>query len=217
MAKRSAEIIAVGALWLAVAAPSLAVDVSVVGLFPNKAIVTIDGGRPRTLSVGDPALNNVRLISATPDVAVLEIEGKRRTLGIGQGVYSALQPRGHPVVTLNADSTGHYLTTGSINGGTVKFLVDTGATMVSLGASDAKRLGIDYEKGQRGTSNTANGIASVYRVKLDAVKVGNIALTNVDGVVHESSDMPFVLLGMSFLGRLEIRQDGQQMTMMQKY
>lgn len=217
MAKRSAEIIAVGALWLAVAAPSLAVDVSVVGLFPNKAIVTIDGGRPRTLSVGDPALNNVRLISATPDVAVLEIDGKRRTLGIGQGVYSALQPRGHPVVTLNADSTGHYLTTGSINGGTVKFLVDTGATMVSLGASDAKRLGIDYEKGQRGTSNTANGIASVYRVKLDAVKVGNIALTNVDGVVHESSDMPFVLLGMSFLGRLEIRQDGQQMTMMQKY
>ena len=121
------------------------------------------------------------------------------------------------MVTLNADSAGHYISTGSINGGTVKFLVDTGATMVSLGASDAKRLGIDYEKGQRGTSNTANGIAMVYRVKLDAVKVGNIALTNVDGVVHESSDMPFVLLGMSFLGRLEIRQDGQQMTMMQKY
>jgi len=217
MVKRSGEIIAVGALWLAVASPSQSADVSVVGLFPNKAIVTIDGGRPRTLSVGDPAFNNVRLISATPDVAVLEIDGKRRTLGIGQGVYSALQPRGHPVVTLNADSTGHYLTTGSINGGTVKFLVDTGATMVSLGASDAKRLGIDYEKGQRGTSNTANGIASVYRIKLDAVKVGNIALTNVDGVVHESSDMPFVLLGMSFLGRLEIRQDGQQMTMMQKY
>ena len=211
------EVIAVAAAWLGVAMPALAVDVNVVGLFPNKAIVTIDGGKPKTLTAGDPALNNVRLISATPESAVLEIDGKRRTLAIGQGVYSALQPRGHPVVTLNADSSGHYLTTGTINGGTVKFLVDTGATMVSLGAADAKRLGIDYEKGQRGTSNTANGIAMVYRVKLDAVKVGNIALTNVDGVVHESSDMPFVLLGMSFLGRLEIRQDGQQMTMLQKY
>ncbi len=204
-------------MWLGLVLPAAATDVSVVGLFPNKAIVTIDGGKPKTLTAGDATQNNVRLISATADAAVFEIDGKRRTLAIGQGVYSALQPRGHPVVTLNADSTGHYLTVGSINGGTVKFLVDTGATMVSLGASDAKRLGIDYEKGQRGTSNTANGIATVYRIKLDAVKVGNIALTNIDGVVHESSDMPFVLLGMSFLGRLEIRQDGQQMTMMQKY
>ncbi len=204
-------------MWLGLAPPAAATDVSVVGLFPNKAIVSIDGGKPKTLTAGDPAQHNVRLLSATADAAVFEIDGKRRTLAIGQGVYSTLQPRGHPVVTLNADSTGHYLATGSINGGTVKFLVDTGATMVSLGASDAKRLGIDYEKGQRGTSNTANGVAMVYRVKLDAVKLGNIALTNVDGVVHESSDMPFVLLGMSFLGRLEIRQDGQQMTMMQKY
>ncbi len=217
MTKWRSEIIAIAVVWPGLALPAMATDVSVVGLFSNKAIVTIDGGKPKTLTAGDAAQNNVRLISATADAAVFEIDGKRRTLAIGQGIYSALQPRGHPVVTLNADSAGHYISTGSINGGTVKFLVDTGATMVSLGASDAKRLGIDYEKGQRGTSNTANGIAMVYRVKLDAVKVGNIALTNVDGVVHESSDMPFVLLGMSFLGRLEIRQDGQQMTLLQKY
>lgn len=195
----------------------MATDVSVVGLFPNKAIVVIDGGKPKTLSAGDVGPNGVRLISSTADSAVLEIDGKRRTLSIGQGVYAANALRGKPVVTLNADSSGHYITQGSVNGGSVKFLVDTGATMVSLGAADAKRLGIDYEKGQRGTSNTANGIALVYRIKLDAVKVGNIALTNVDGVVHEGSDMPFVLLGMSFLSRLEIRQDGQQMTMIQKY
>ncbi len=208
---------AAAALWLCVAGAG-ATEVNVVGLFPGKAIVVVDGGRPKTLSAGETGPGGVKLISATADQAVLEIDGKRRTLGMGQSAISTSFAGGaKPRVTLVADGSGHYMTTGSINGAPVKFMVDTGATMVSMGASDARRLGINFLKGEQGYSNTANGLATVWRVKLDSVKVGNIAMTNVDGVVHDSSDMPFVLLGMSFLGRLDLRHEGSTLTMMQRF
>jgi aspartyl protease family protein len=204
-------------LWLLVTLPAHALDVSVVGLTNGKAIITVNGGRPKTLSAGDVGPEGVKLISATSESAVLEIEGKRRTVGMGQGITTNFENKGRSKVVLTADGTGHYLTSGSINGGQVQFLVDTGATMVSLGTSDARRLGIEYLKGQRGSSSTANGIATVYHVKLDSVRVGSITLRNVDGVVHENSDMPFALLGMSFLGRLELKHEGQTLTMMQRF
>jgi aspartyl protease family protein len=197
--------------------PAQAIDVTVVGLTNDKAIVTVNGGRPKTLSVGQVGPEGVKLISATSEAAVLEIDGKRRTLTMGQGITTSFETTGRSKVILNADGTGHFLTNGTINGGQVKFLVDTGATMVSMGVSDARRLGINYLKGERGASNTANGIATVYHVKLDSVRVGSITMTNIDGVVHESSDMPFVLLGMSFLGRLEMKHEGQTLTMMQRF
>jgi aspartyl protease family protein len=197
--------------------PAQAVDVTVVALTNDKAIVTVNGGRPKTLSVGQVGPEGVKLISATSEAAVLEIDGKRRTLTIGQGITTSFETTGRSKVILNADGTGHFLTNGTINGGQVKFLVDTGATMVSMGVSDARRLGINYLKGERGASNTANGIATVYHVKLDSVRVGSITMTNIDGVVHENSDMPFVLLGMSFLGRLEMKHEGQTLTMMQRF
>ncbi|MEO8039349.1 MAG: retroviral-like aspartic protease family protein, partial [Betaproteobacteria bacterium] len=141
--------------------PAHAVDVTVVGLTSGKAIVTINGGRPKTLSIGQVGPEGVKLLSATSDQAQFEIDGKRRTLTMGQGISTSFAPTGRSKVVLSADGTGHYLTQGTINGGQVKFLVDTGATMVSLGISDARRLGINYLNGERGTSNTANGIAIV--------------------------------------------------------
>lgn len=197
--------------------PAHAVDVAVVGLTAGKAIVTVNGGRPKTLSVGQVGPEGVKLISATSEAAVLEIDGKRRTLTIGQGITTNFESTSRSKVVLNADGTGHYLTQGTINGGQVTFMVDTGATMVSLGISDARRLGINYLKGERGASNTANGIATVYHVKLDSVRVGTITMNNVDGVVHENTDMPFVLLGMSFLNRLELKHEGRTLTMMQRF
>lgn len=203
--------------WLLLTLPAHAVDVTVVGLTNGKAIVSVNGGRPKTLSAGDVGPEGVKLISATSESAVLEIDGKRRTLTMGQGITTNFESTGRSKVILNADGTGHYLTSGTINGGQVKFLVDTGATMVSMGTSDARRLGIEYLTGVRGSSNTANGVATVYHVKLDSVRVGTITLRNVDGVVHENSDMPFVLLGMSFLGRLELKHEGRTLTMMQRF
>lgn len=192
-----------------------AVAVNVVGLFPGKAIVIVDGAKPRTLAVGE-SVGSVKLISASSEQAVFDIDGKRRTLGMGQAANVAGASSNRPTVTLMADGAGHYVTQGSINGMPVRLIVDTGATMVSMGMSDAKRLGIQYTKGERGLSTTANGTVAAYRIKLDTVKVGGIVMNQVDGIVQES-DMPFVLLGMSFLNRLELKQDGPQLTMIQRF
>jgi aspartyl protease family protein len=99
----------------------------------------------------------------------------------------------------------------------VRFLVDTGASLISMGASEAKRLGIDYTSGQRTASATANGVVPTYRVKLDEVKVGEITLNNVDGMVHITDNLPSTLLGMSFLNRMEMKRDGGKMTLIKRF
>ena len=88
-------------------------------------------------------------------------------------------------VTIKADARGHFIADAQVNGGAVRFLVDTGATTIALPAADAKRLGINYLKGERGMVQTANGTAPAYRVKLDTVRLGDITLNGVDGVVLE--------------------------------
>jgi aspartyl protease family protein len=206
------------ALLLSAAADGVgATEVQVVGLFSDKALVRIDGGRPTLISVGQK-VGAVRLVSATSEAAVMEIDGKRRSLGVGSQVISGnYATSSQPSVVLNADMAGHYYAEGSINGGPIRFMVDTGASMVSIGQSDARRLGIQYLSGERGMSNTANGLAPVYHVKLGEVRLGAITLRNVDGLVHESNDMPFALLGMSFLNRVDMRHSGQQLTLTRRF
>ena len=196
--------------------PALATDVTLVGLIGAKAIVVIDGGAPRTLTPGQKTAEGVVLLGTEKDAASFEIEGKKRTLRMGQA-YSAATRAGRQNVTLSADTRGHFVTIGSINGGSVRFLVDTGATLVALPASEAKRLGINYLQGERGHVQTANGVAVAYRVKLDTVKIGDIEVNNVDAVVSENDAMGVALLGMSFLNRMEMKRDGQSMTLTKRY
>ena len=81
---------------------------------------------------------------------------------------------------------------------------------------EARRIGLDTSKGPTAVVNTANGQALVARVKLDSVRVGEIVMNNVDALVHQQ-EMPFVLLGMSFLNRMEMQRDGQTMTLRKRY
>lgn len=198
------------------ASHAFAAEVTLVGLIGAKAIVVIDGGAPRTLAPGQKTAEGVVLLGTEKDAASFEIEGKKRTLRMGQA-YSAATRAGRQNATLSADARGHFVTTGSINGGSVRFLVDTGATLVALPASDARRLGINYLQGQRGQVQTANGVAVAYRVKLDTVRIGDIEVNNVDAVVSESDTMGVTLLGMSFLNRMEMKRDGQSMTLTKRY
>lgn len=193
-----------------------AVDVGLAGLFPGKALLTINGGAPRIIAVGVTTGEGVKVVSTDGETATLEVEGKRRVLRVGQNVAAQPSAAGSQKVVLTADSAGHFLTTGNINGTTVRFLVDTGASMVSLGASDARRIGIDASKGEQGITHTANGQAIVTRIKLDSVRVGDIMMNNVDALVHQQ-DMPFALLGMSFLNRMEMLRDGDTMTLKKRY
>lgn len=196
-----------------------ATDVNVIGLFPGKAVVVIDRGAPRTLAVGQRTPEGVVLISSDSRKAVLEIDGKRETLEMGQDFESATRANvERPSVTLPADSRGQFYADGQVNGAHVRFVVDTGATTVLLPAPDADRLGIDYRgKGQPGRIQTANGSANAYRVVLDSVTVGGITAYNVDAVVAEASGLDVALLGMSFLNRTEMRRDGAYMTLTKRY
>ncbi len=196
-------------------AAASATEVNVIGLFPGKAVVVIDGGAPRVLTAGK-AVDGVTLLSTDHETATLLIDGQKKTLKIGEhhGVASAASPQS---ATLTADPRGHFVVDGQINGGPVRFLVDTGATTVSLSSVDAKRLGIDYRKGQPGLMGTANGATVAYRVKLDTVRVGNIVANNVEAAVLEGDQIPFALLGMSFLNRMEMKRVGETMVLIKRF
>src|SRR3989441_7032525 len=192
-------------------------EVSVIGLFPGKAVVVIDGGAPRVLSVGQKPVDGVSLISTDRESATLLVDGEKRTLRIGQHQAGPAPASSSQSATLTADARGHFVVDGQINGGAVRFLVDTGATSISLSSADASRLGIDYRKGQPGLMGTANGSVVAYRVKLETVRIGDIVVNNVDAAVVEGSQMPFALLGMSFLNRMEMKREGQTMVLIRRF
>jgi aspartyl protease family protein len=194
---------------------ALAVDVGLAGVMAAKAMVTINGGAPQSLGIGQ-AVDGVRLVSIQGDQAVFEVDGKKRPLRVGQHAVGSASGDGGGKVILTADGQGHFYTIGTINGVSVKFLVDTGATMISLGAGDARRLGLDGNQGERGITQTANGQAIVSRIKLDTVRVGEITLHNVDALIHQN-EMPIALLGMSFLNRMEMQRDGSSMTLKKRF
>jgi aspartyl protease family protein len=194
-------------------------EINVVGLSSGKAVVQVNNSlKPRVLRDGDQLPGGIKLIKATPESALFEINGKRRSLTLGNNQISNARSsfNASSSVTLVADSRGQFMTTGSINGAVIQMLVDTGATFVALGVVDARRMGINYLQGERAMSRTANGMARVYKVKLESVKVGDISLTNVDATIHES-EMPFALLGMSFLNRVEMRREGTDLTLTKRY
>ena len=193
----------------------------VIALTSGKATIIVDGGKPRTLSAGQSTPEGVRLISATSESAVLEVQGQRRTLALGTSYRTTTTTEATSIgnkVVLTADSHGHFMVNGLLNGAaSVRFLVDTGASVVSISAGDARRAGINYLAGDRAYSQTASGIAPIYRVKLDTLKIGDITLYNVDAAVHTSGQLPIGLLGMSFLNRMEMKRDGAMLTLTRRF
>lgn len=199
---------------------TLAADVNLNGVIGNRALVVIDNGKPHWLITGEISPEGVKLVSIKGESAVIELDGKRETLIMGQSARLAsgnVRASGTQSVTLIADNQGHFVTTGTINGVTVRFLVDTGASLISMNSSDAKRLGINYTAGQKSVSSTANGVVPTYRVKLDEVRVGDVTLNNIDGMVHVGDTLPITLLGMSFLNRMEMKRDGEKMTLTKRF
>lgn len=111
---------------------------------------------------------------------------------------------GSSEVVLVRNRGGHYVASGEINGSRVQFLVDTGATHISIPGTQADKLGL--KRGGIMLAQTANGTIKVYATKLDQVKLGNIVLENVAANINPAMEGPDILLGMSFLGHLEIVQ-----------
>ena len=196
---------------------ALAQSVALQGMMGNRALLIIDGSAPRGVAPGD-AHQGVRVLSTTGDEAVVEIGGKRHTLRVGDAPASVggSGPRGGNRIVLTAGSGGHFFSQGAINGRAVQFMVDTGATAVSIGLPDARRLGVPYESGQRIQMGTANGVVPAWLVRLDSVRVGDVQVFGVEGIVSQQP-MPYVLLGNSFLARFQMKRDNDQMVLERRY
>jgi aspartyl protease family protein len=213
------------AIGLLVSTGATALDVNVVGLFPNKAVVQIEGGALQTLSVGQKTREGVILLSVGRDGATFDIQGRRVELAMGPArrqTSPAAAAQTSPAAAANyavvpTNERGDLVTDGEVNDMPVRFAVDTGATFITLPAREASRLGLDYHNGQKVMMETANGNVFAYRLKLDTVRVGGVAVHNVDAVIMEDNRLPIALLGMSFLNRTDMRREGTNLTLTQRY
>jgi aspartyl protease family protein len=198
---------------------AFAQSVALQGMLGAKALLIVDGSAPKSVAPGETH-QGVKVISTAGDQAVLEFGGRRQTLRVGEapasvGGTGGAASRGSKIV-LTVGSGGHFTTQGSINGRSVQFMVDTGATLVAMGAAEADRLGLNYKAGERGSIGTANGNAPAWRMKLSSVRVGDVEIFDVDAVVSPQP-MPFVLLGNSFLTRFQMKRDNDQMVLERRY
>jgi aspartyl protease family protein len=229
--------------WLAALAASAALagsadaaDLALSGILGRKALLVVDNGAPQMVAVGKSTAEGVKLLAIEGETAIVEFEGLRHKLRLGarvvrqkdggggkQGIGGRMTgeearkvlARGVEM-TIDADEKGRFMTEGEINGGRVRFLVDTGATTVAIGYSDALRLGIRLADEPMGRSMTAGGVTRTWMVTLGAVKVGNMRFSNVSAAVTEN-DMPFALLGMNVLEQMEMQRSGEQMRLKKKF
>jgi aspartyl protease family protein len=193
-------------------------SVALQGMLGSKALLIVDGSAPRTVAPGETH-QGVKVLSTSGDQATVEINGKRHTLRVGDApasVGGGLSSHRGTKIVLTAGSGGHFLTQGAINGRAVHFMVDTGATMVGMGASDAERLGLNYRAGQQGQASTANGIVPAWRMTLGSVRIGDVEVHNVDALVTPQA-MPYILLGNSFLTRFQMKRDNDQMVLERRF
>ena len=201
-------VVAAGLLLLPSAAA--ATDVLVVGVTPGRsADLVIEQREPISVAEGQ-TIDGVTVVSVGTTGAVVRVDGATRTLGL-TAVRGGPPPAGG-TITLTADPRGHFLTSGTLNGRPVRFLLDTGATYVALSRAEATRLGVDYTKGAPTLSSTANGVVRGWRVALASVRIADVMIRDVPAVVIDG-EMPDVLLGMSFLGHFDLRQEGNTLVL----
>lgn len=145
------------------------------------------------------------------------------TLGFNHWLERERNPNRNPQGSISADGTrevtlqrgrhGHYLATGRINGQSVTFLLDTGASDVSIPGPVASRLGL--ERGAPRQYRTANGVVTAYMTQLQRVELGPLELTGIRASINPHMDGEEILLGMSFLRELELIQRGDSLTLRQ--
>ena len=192
--------------------------VALSGMMGGKALVIVDGSPPKSVAPGE-TWRGVKIVSTQGDQAVVEIAGKTHTLRVGDApasVGGTAVGGGGTTVVLSSSSNGHFFTQGQINGRAVQLVVDTGASVVSLSVADAQRIGLNYQSGQRVPMSTANGVIPAWRMKLASVRIGDVVVYDVDAVVS-SGEMPYVLLGNSFLSRFQMTRTNDQMVLEKRY
>ncbi|HYB50674.1 MAG TPA: TIGR02281 family clan AA aspartic protease [Burkholderiaceae bacterium] len=197
---------------------ALGQNVALTGVMGERALLVIDDDAPGVLAPGQTR-RGVTLISVGEQSAVIEIQGQRQTLRVGEIPVNVGAKGGGASgsrVVLSAGSSGHYFGTARINGVSVPFVVDTGASNVVMGVAQAEQIGINYRSGQRISVSTANGATLGYQLALDSVRVGEVEVFHVDATVVPAT-IPLILLGNSFLGRFQMKQENDLLVLERRY
>jgi len=198
---------------LAASAAVQAQGVVLAGRMGERALLVVDG-RAHTLAVGQTAAG-VRLLRWNGDRVEIERGGAAYSLQMGAApaqlqAAPAGVTTGARQIVISAGPGGHFVAGGAVNGRAARFMVDTGATLVSIGRDDAERLGLDLSAARNAVTQTANGAVNVQTLTLATVRVGEVELANVNAMVLPGT-LPHVLLGNSWLSRFQMRRENDVM------
>jgi aspartyl protease family protein len=212
-----ALLLGLGLAGLTLAQPLPPAQVQLNGMLGARSALLIIDGEPRTVEVG-VTVKGVKLVALEEGRAIVEYAGRRHNLTLGAApgrvvAQTAAPPR---QIVLPMGPGGHYTTIGTINGHVTSFLVDTGATSVSISQIEAEKLGLRYLYGKRIVTQTANGLVPAYQFQLTSVRIGNVEVRDVEAIVIPGV-MSHVLLGNSFLNRFGMRRDNEVMTLELRY
>lgn len=189
--------------------------VKVIALFADKALLQV-GEQKKIVSKGE-TFEGVLLQSASGRGAVVVVDGNEMKLGLNQSIAGNFKKPERNSLRIYPDALGMYFVDGAINGEKTRFLVDTGATYVTLSGNKAGQLGIDFRKGSPSQVQTAAAVVTAWTVKLDSVSVGGIRMSNIDATVI-AGDQPFeVLLGNSFLQHTRMQKAGAVLELKKRF
>lgn len=194
------------------------------GMLGNKALLVVDSQAPKIVAPGE-RWQGVTVLSTTRDSADVEFNGQRQTLRLGAQpvAFGTLAPSSGATtsgparrIVLSAGDGGHFMSTGALNHKSVRFMVDTGATLVIVGAAEADRMGLRYRDKPTVPVSTANGTVRAWPIQFDSVRVGAVEVLGVDGLITPQS-MPYALLGNSFLSRFSMKRDNDLLTLERRF
>lgn len=195
-------------------------SVTAIALFKDRAMLSVDGSKAKIVRAGSTHAG-VKVLSSSTEQAVVEINGKREVLTLNGTVdlsselgVSTDEEGGS--IELIKKPDGHFHAVGQVNGRTLNFLVDTGASIVVISSADAKRIGLEYKHGFVATASTASGDSPMYTIRAEQINVGGIELKEVSLGVIEGRFPITPLLGMSFLGELNMTQAGNNLRLEQR-
>ena len=183
-------------------------QVKLLGLFSQLAIFSSNGDQfalRKGEEKNDVSLQNIELPKG--QVTIMH-NGRIKNI-------SLLNRSGAKKEVIEADENRLYYTYGKINNKDVILLIDTGASHVTMNAVQAKRLNIDYKKGVQVQSVTASGIHPAYALRLKSVTIGKITVKNIAALVMDGSMPKTILLGMTFLEKIKLYNEGNMMTLSQ--
>jgi|GEM_PF-543150 len=190
-------------------------DIQVLGLFENKAFLRIDGEEVM-LREGQSTSQGVTVNRVSSEAVEIQFWDDVRQYSVNNRIYAGYREPDSASAQIAVNDSGQYIARGSVNDLPASFLVDTGASILLLSERTAGTLSLKFNKGPLTYVDTASGTVKGYGVILEKVQVGSIVLSDIEATVIPGEAPANILLGMSFLDKVEIRKSNELMTLLLK-